>query len=67
MQNLEKRTGIADANITNTIQETKEKVSGVEDTIEEIDAFAKDIKSKKKNILEPNIQEIWDTIKRPNL
>ena len=40
--------------------------SGVEDTIEEIDTSVKEnVKSKK--FLTQNIQEIWDTMKRPNL
>jgi hypothetical protein len=33
MQNLGKRTGTKDAKITKRIQETEEKISGVEDTM----------------------------------
>ena len=44
----------------------EERISGIEDTIEEIDSSAKEnIKSNK--FLTENIQEIWDTVKRPNL
>ena len=39
---------------------------GVEDTIEETDSSVKEnVKSNK--LLTQNIQEIWDTMKRPNL
>ena len=37
MENLEKRTGTTDRGITNRVQEMKDRISGVEDTIEEID------------------------------
>ena len=37
MENLGKQTGITDASITNRIQEIEERISGVEDTIEEIE------------------------------
>ena len=37
-----------DVNITNRIQEKKDRISGVEDKVEEIDSLAKDnVKSKK--------------------
>lgn len=50
----------------NTIQETKERISAIENTIEEMDvSFKKNIKSKK--FLTQNMQVIWDTMKRPNL
>ena len=49
----------------NRIQKSKERLSGMKDTIEEISTSVKEnIKSKK--FLTQNIQEIWDTIKRPN-
>ena len=35
MENLGKRSGVTDANITNRIQEIEERISGIEDTIEE--------------------------------
>jgi hypothetical protein len=41
-------------------------VSGIEDTIEEINTLVKEnVKSKK--FLTQDIQEIWDTMKKPNL
>ena len=36
MENLGKRTGTTDTSITGRIQEIEERISGVEDTIEEI-------------------------------
>jgi hypothetical protein len=60
MKNLGKRTRVTDASITNRIQETEEKILGVEDTtIKE--------NTKCKKLLTQNIQEVQDTIKRPNL
>ena len=44
----------------------EERISCVEDTIEEIDISVKE-NVKFKNLLTENILEIWDTIKRPNL
>ena len=44
----------------------EERISNAEDTIEKIDSSVKEnIKSNKS--LTQNIQEIWDTMKRPNL
>jgi hypothetical protein len=43
MENLGKWSGITDASITSRIEEIKERISGVEDTVERID------KSVKKN------------------
>ena len=36
-ENLEKRSGVMDSNITNRIQAIEERISGAEDTIENID------------------------------
>jgi hypothetical protein len=48
MENVGKRTGATDASITNRIQEMEERISGVEDTIEETETSVKEnIKSKK--------------------
>jgi methyl-accepting chemotaxis protein len=52
--------------ITNRIQEIKERISGVEDTIENIDTSIKE-NTKCKKLLTQNIQEIQDTVKRSNL
>jgi predicted nucleic acid-binding Zn-ribbon protein len=36
-ENLENRSGVIDASITNRIQEMEERISGAEDSIENID------------------------------
>jgi chromosome segregation ATPase len=59
MENLGKRSGIK-------IQEIEERLSSVEDTVEEIDTTVKE-NSKHKKLLNQRIQEIQDTMKRPNL
>jgi methyl-accepting chemotaxis protein len=65
IENLGKRLGVIDANITNTTQVIAERISGIEDTIENIDtAFQENAKC--KNILSKNIQEIQDTMRRSN-
>jgi methyl-accepting chemotaxis protein len=63
MENLGKRSGITDIGISNRIQEIEERISDVVNTIEEIDTALKE-NSKHKNLL---IQEIQETMKRPNL
>ena len=65
MKNLGKRSGVTDASTTNRIQEI-ERITGVGDTIENIDTTVK-MKCKMKKLLTQNIQEIQDTTKRPNL
>ena len=66
MENLGKQIGTTAPSITNRMQEMEERISGIENTIEEIDLLVKEnIKSNK--FLPQNIQEIWDTVKRPNL
>ena len=48
MENLGKQTGTTETSITNRIQDIEERISGIEDTIEEIDLFVKEnIKSNK--------------------
>jgi hypothetical protein len=42
MQNIGKRTGTTDASFTNTIQKMEERISGVENTIEDIDTLVKE-------------------------
>ena len=66
MDNLGKRTKTTDASITQRIQEMEERISGVEDRIEEIDISVNE-NVKAKNFLTQNIQRIWDTMQRPNL
>jgi hypothetical protein len=65
IENLGKNSGTKDASITNRIQEMEERISGAEDSIENIDTTIKEY-SKCKRILIQNIQEIQDTIRRPN-
>jgi hypothetical protein len=48
------------------IQEVEERISGAEDTIENINTTVKE-NAKCKKVLIQNIQEIQDTMKRPNL
>jgi uncharacterized coiled-coil protein SlyX len=50
----------------NRIQEIEERISGAEDTIENIDTTVKE-NTKCKKLLTQNIQEIQDTMRRPNL
>ena len=63
MDNLGKRSGATTARITNRIEE---RISGIEDTIENIDISVKE-NTKCKNLLTQDIQEIRDTRKRSNL
>ena len=66
IENLGKISGVIDANITNRIQETEERISGAEDTMENTDTTVKE-NAKSKKLLTQNIQEIQDTMKRQNL
>ena len=66
MENLSKQTETTESSITNRIQEIEEWISDSEDTIEKINALTKE-NSKSNKFSSQNIQEIWDTIKRPNL
>ena len=50
IENLEKRSGVIDASITNRIQEIEERISGTEDSIENIDTTIKE-NAKCKKIL----------------
>ena len=51
--------------ITNRIQEIKERISGVGDTVQETDTTVKE--NSKPKLLTQSIQEIQDTMKRRNL
>ena len=42
MENLEKRLVITDVSITNRIQKIEERISGIEDTMEDIDTSVKE-------------------------
>jgi predicted nucleic acid-binding Zn-ribbon protein len=65
-ENLGKRSGVIDASITNKIQEMEERISGADDSIENIDTKVKE-NAKSKKLLTQNIQEIQNTMRRPNL
>ena len=65
MENLGKRSGITDVSITNRTQKIEERILSVEDTVEEIDTTVKE-NSKCKRLPTQNMQEIQDTMKRPN-
>ena len=66
IENLGKKSGAIDSSITNRIQEIEERISGAEDTIENIDTTVKE-NAKSKKLLTQNIQEIQDTMRRQNL
>ena len=66
MKASETQTGTSETSLTNRVQEIEDRSSGIEDTIGEMDTSVKE-NVKSKYILEQNIQEIWDTMKRPNL
>ena len=57
---------MTETSITNRIQEIEERISDTEDTVEEINSLIKE-QNKSNKFLTQNIQEIWDTMKRPNL
>jgi hypothetical protein len=66
IETLGKKSGTVDASISNRIQEIEETISGTEDSIENIGTTIKE-NTKCKKILTQNIQEIQDTMRRPNL
>jgi uncharacterized coiled-coil protein SlyX len=63
---LGKKSGTIDPSMSNRIQEMEERISGAEDSIENIRTTIKE-NAKCKKILTQNIQEIQDTMRRPNL
>jgi hypothetical protein len=65
-ETLGKKSGTIDVSISNRIQEMEERVSGTEDSRENIFTTIKE-NVKCKKILIQNIQEIQDTMRRPNL
>jgi chromosome segregation ATPase len=66
IENLGKKSGTIDASISNTIQEMEERISGTDDSIENIGTTIKE-NGKCKKILTQNIQKNQDTMRRPNL
>ncbi|MGE9715022.1 RBD-like domain-containing protein, partial [Escherichia coli] len=65
VEKLSKQSGTTDASITNRIQEMEDRISDAEDKLEEINSSSKENLKSNKTIT--RIQEIWDTVKRPNL
>ena len=66
IENLGKKSEAVDESISNRIQEMEERISGAEDSIENMETTIKENANCKK-ILTQNIQEIQDTMRRPNL
>jgi chromosome segregation ATPase len=66
IETLGKKSGTIDASISNRIQEMGERISGAEDSIENISTTIKE-NAKCKKILTQNILKIQDTMRRPNL
>ena len=63
---LGKKSGTIDVRISNRIQEMEERISGADESIQNIGTTIKE-NGKCKKILTQNIQEIQDTMRRPNL
>jgi hypothetical protein len=63
---LGKKSRAIDVRITNRIKEMVERISGAEDSIENMDTTIKE-NAKCKKVLTQNIQEIQNTMRRPNL
>ena len=66
IETLAKKSGTIEVIISNRIQEMEQKISGAEDSIENMDAIIKE-NAKCNKILTQNIQKIEDTMRRPNL
>jgi chromosome segregation ATPase len=66
IETLGKKYGTINASISNRIQEMEERISGAENSIENISTAIKE-HAKCKKILTENIQEIQDRMRRPNL
>jgi hypothetical protein len=61
-----KKSGSIDSSNSNRIQDMEERISGAEESIENIGTTIKE-NTKYKKILTQNIQEIQDTMRRPNI
>ena len=66
IETLGKKSGTIDVSIRNRIQEIEERISGAEDSKENMGTTIKE-NAKCKKILTQNFQEIQDTMRRPNL
>ena len=62
IENLGKSPGAIDASISNRMQEIEERISGADDTIENIDTAVKE-NAECKKLLTQNIQEIQDKMR----
>ena len=65
IESLGDNSWVIDASINSRIQEIEERVSGAEDTIENMDSTVKDNAKCIKLVIQ-NIQEIQNTMRRPN-
>jgi predicted nucleic acid-binding Zn-ribbon protein len=61
IETLGKKSGNINVSISNRIQEMEQRISGTEDSIENMGTTIKE-NAKCKKILTPNIQEIQDTM-----
>ena len=66
LKNLGTGSRVIDASITKRIQEIKERLLGMEDTIDNIDITINENRKSKK-LLSKIFQKIQNTMKRPNL
>ena len=66
IENLGKKSGVTDASINNKIQEIEDRISGLKDTLKNINTTIKE-NEKCNDLLSSNIQKIQDTMRRPNL
>ena len=66
IENLGKKSRTIDGSISKRIQEMEDRISGTEDSIENMGTTIKE-NAKCKKMLTQNIQEIQDTVRRPNL
>jgi uncharacterized coiled-coil protein SlyX len=66
IETLGKKSGTIDMSISNRLKEMEERISGAEDSIENISTAIKEY-AKCKKILTQNIWKIQDTMRRPNL
>ena len=63
---LKKKSRTMYASISNRIQEMEERISGAEDSIENMDTTSEENAKCKKNLTQ-DLQEIQDTMRIPNL
>ena len=66
IENLGKKPGTIHASISNRMQEMEERISGAEDSIENMGTKIKE-NAKCKKILSQNIQQFQNSLRKPNL